>query len=81
MVSYRHATRRITWRKIHRSPLFDISQFILLVVLILWFFTHSTSQLGYNWQWYQVPQYIIKITDEGIRLGPLGEGLMRPGRE
>jgi polar amino acid transport system permease protein len=45
-------------------------------VLILWFFTHSTLQLGYNWQWYQVPQYIINITEDGIQLGPLGEGLM-----
>jgi polar amino acid transport system permease protein len=45
-------------------------------VLILWFFTHSTLQLGYNWQWYQVPQYILNITADGIQLGPLGEGLM-----
>ena len=76
MVGYRHSTHRIIWRKIHRSPLFDISQFILLVVLILWFFTHSTLQLGYNWQWYQVPQYIFKITEDGIQWGPLVKGLM-----
>jgi len=76
MVGFRHASHRIIWRKIHRSPWFDISQFILLVVLILWFFTHSTLQLGYNWQWYQIPQYIMNITEDGIRLGPLGDGLM-----
>ena len=76
MVGHRHVTHRIIWRKIHRSPLFDISQFILLVVLILWFFAHSTSQLGYNWQWYQIPQYIIAVTKDGIQLGPLAEGLM-----
>jgi polar amino acid transport system permease protein len=76
MVGFRHSSHRIIWRKIHRSPWFDISQFILLVVLILWFFTHSTSQLGYNWQWYQIPQYILNITEDGIQLGPLAEGLM-----
>ena len=76
MFGSRHATHRTIWRRIHRSPLFDIAQFILLVVLILWFFAHSTMQLGYNWQWYQVPQYIYKITENGIQLGPLGEGLM-----
>ena len=76
MLGNRHATHRSIWRRIHRSPLFDITQYIILVVLILWFFTHSTLQLGYNWQWYQVPQYIFKFTADGFQLGPLGEGLM-----
>jgi polar amino acid transport system permease protein len=44
--------------------------------LIIWFFNHGTRQLGYNWQWYQVPKYIFKITDEGVQFGPLLEGLM-----
>ena len=76
MFGDRDATHRTIWRRINRSPLFDIVQFILLVILILWFFAHSTLQLGYNWQWYQVPQYIFQSTADGIQLGPLGEGLM-----
>ena len=76
MVGDRHSTHRIIWRKIHRSPLFDISQFILLVVLILWFFNNSTAQLGYNWQWYQIPQYIFTHDDSGYYAGPLLDGLM-----
>jgi polar amino acid transport system permease protein len=76
MVDFKSSTHRAIWRKIHRSPLFDISQFILLIILILWFFARGTRQLGYNWQWYQIPQYIFKITDEGVQFGPLWEGLM-----
>jgi polar amino acid transport system permease protein len=76
MVDFKPSTRRATWRKIHRSPLFDVTQFILLILLILWFFAHSTRQLGYNWQWYQIPQYIVKTTEDGILFGPLWEGLM-----
>ena len=76
MVGDRHSTHRIIWRKIHRSPLFDISQFILLVVLILLFFNNSTEQLGYNWQWYQIPQYIFTHDDSGYHAGPLWDGLM-----
>ena len=76
MVGDRQSTYRIIWRKIHRSPLFDISQFILLILLILWFFSNSTEQLGYNWQWYQIPQYIFIHDDSGYHAGPLWDGLL-----
>ncbi|MEX1325901.1 MAG: amino acid ABC transporter permease, partial [Desulfobacterales bacterium] len=76
MVGDRQSTYRIIWRKIHRSPLFDISQFILLILLILWFFSSSTEQLGYNWQWYQIPQYIFIHDDAGYHAGPLWDGLL-----
>ena len=76
MVDFRHSPRRVIWRKIHRSPLFDIAQFALLILLILWFFARSTQQLGYNWQWYQIPQYIFEVTEDGIQFGPLLDGLM-----
>ena len=64
------------WQKIHRSPLFDISQFVLLIVLVAWFFIHSTAQMGYNWQWYQIPEYIFTYDERGFIAGPLWEGLM-----
>lgn len=76
MIESKHSTPRGLWRKIYKSPLFDITQFVLLIVLILWFFAHSTEQLGYNWQWYQVPRYIFQMTEDGIQFGPLWEGLM-----
>jgi polar amino acid transport system permease protein len=76
MVDSRHTIHRGLWRKIHRSPLFDIAQFILLIFLILWFFDRGTEGLGYNWQWYLVPQYIFKMTEDGIQSGPLWQGLM-----
>jgi len=64
------------WQKIHRSPLFDISQFILLVGAILWFFVNSSGQMGYNWQWYQIPRYIFTHDETGYYAGPLWDGLM-----
>ena len=76
MFGYRHATHRTIWRRIHRSPLFDIVQFILLVVLILWFFAHSTLQLGYNWQWYRVPRYLYRMEEGQLVAGELIEGLL-----
>ncbi len=64
------------WRKIHRSPIFDITQFSILILLIFWFFDSGTERLGYNWQWYQVPQYIYTHDETGYYAGPLWDGLM-----
>lgn len=64
------------WRKIHRSPLFDITQFVILMLVIIWFFTSGTENLGYNWQWYQIPQYIFTHDETGYYAGPLLDGLM-----
>jgi polar amino acid transport system permease protein len=65
-----------TWRKIARSPLFDVFQFITLVSIILWFFADSSESLGYYWQWYQVPKYIYTFNESGFSAGPLLKGLM-----
>ena len=71
-----HTKNKNLWRKIHRSPLFDISQFVLLVGAIIWFFYNSTAELGYNWQWYQIPKYIFAHDEAGYVAGPLWDGLM-----
>lgn len=63
-------------RKIHRSPLFDITQFSILVIVIIWFFSNGTENLGYNWQWYQIPQYLFTHDETGYYAGPLWDGLM-----
>jgi polar amino acid transport system permease protein len=76
MDSVLHTKHKNLWQKIHRSPLFDISQFMLLVGAIFWFFYNSTAQLGYNWQWYQIPQYIFIHDETGYYAGPLWDGLM-----
>jgi polar amino acid transport system permease protein len=56
--------------------MFDVIQFAMLVGAVVWFFAGSSETLGYNWQWYQVPQYIFTLEDGGFRAGPLLEGLM-----
>ncbi len=68
--------RKTLWQKIHRSALFDIAQFAILIIGILWFFSTGTEKLGYNWQWYQIPKYIFTHDDAGFTAGPLWDGLM-----
>jgi len=63
------------WRRLLRSPLFDISQFLLLLLLSAWFFAESIRNSGYAWHWRQVPRYIFTLDGDGFHSGPLLEGL------
>ena len=56
--------------------LIDIIKYLIVVTAISWFMINGTRQLGYNWQWYRVPQYLIASTDGQMSAGPLVQGLL-----
>lgn len=60
----------------NRSPLVDIAKFLLLMAVIAWLMAKSIQELGYHWQWYRVPQYLVSINDGQFVPGPLIDGLM-----
>ncbi len=62
-------------RSLLRSPYTDILQFICLLLVLTYLFSRGLENLGYNWQWYQVPPFILESTAEGLRAGPLLFGL------
>jgi polar amino acid transport system permease protein len=64
------------WQRVIHSPWFDVAQFIILISLIVLFFTRSTERMGYNWQWYRVPRYIFTWDEQGLVCGPLIQGLI-----
>jgi len=53
----------------------DIFQFLLLMACLAWLFFKSSGQLGYNWQWYRIWRYLIRIDEAGIHGGVLLDGL------
>ncbi len=63
------------FRRLTRSPFFDTVQFLLLLALIFWFFNRSVEDMGYHWQWYQIPRYLYIWDDNGFVAGPLLHGL------
>ena len=67
MVSTPPQTQRRHWQRITRSPAFDIAQFVLLIAVVVWFFTNGTKNLGYYWQWYRVPRYLYTWTRAALR--------------
>jgi len=57
------------------SPFFDIVQFVLLITIMFWFFSHSVEDMGYHWQWYQIPRFLYTWDDAGFVAGSLLNGL------
>lgn len=64
-----------SYQQLLRSPFFDTAQFLLLLALIFWFFNRSVEDMGYNWQWYQIPRYLYSWDENGFVTGPLLYGL------
>jgi len=59
-----------------RSPIVDIAAFLLVVAGLTWITGTGTATLGYNWQWYRVPQYLLTYEEGRWLAGPLIDGLM-----
>jgi polar amino acid transport system permease protein len=59
-----------------RSVWIDVMKFLALVAVLTWVMYRGTGRLGYHWQWYRVPQYIVEVNDGTIRPGPLIDGLL-----
>ena len=57
------------------STIVDTGKYLLLMAGVLWLIGMGTAQLGYNWQWYRIPQYLWQFTDDGFTWGLLMQGL------
>ncbi len=53
----------------------DLAQFAALGVGVLFIVVQGAQSIGYNWQWYRVPQYIYRVIDGELIWGPLVRGL------
>ncbi|MBG0789311.1 MAG: amino acid ABC transporter permease [Desulfovibrionaceae bacterium] len=52
----------------------DTAKFVLLAGGVIWLLAMGTQRLGYNWQWYRIPQYLWQVTDQGFTWGRLMQG-------
>lgn len=75
-----HAYRELLnalWRPADtRSKTYDLILYILLMAAGIALILLGAERLGYHWQWYRIPRYLV--THEGSRTipGPLLQGLM-----
>ena len=68
--------REKVWSFLKRSPFVDVIKFLLVIAALTWLMARGTERLGYNWQWYRVPQYILTFENGDFVAGPLLHGLM-----
>jgi len=60
----------------HRASLAAILQFTLLAGGLVWLTVQGAAGMGYNWQWYRVPQYIARVWEGQLIWGPLALGFI-----
>ena len=49
--------------------------FFLLVMLLAVGLYSGAENLGYNWQWFRIPRYLLIVGADGVVIGPLLQGL------
>ena len=69
----RHVHRRAAWQ---RRTLIDFGKFFLLAGLAVWLLAMGTRGLGYQWQWYRVPRFLVSTSGGAWTAGPLIDGLL-----
>ena len=60
----------------HRDSVLAIVQFAVLAAGLVWLTLAGADRMGYNWQWYRVPQYIVRVHEERLLWGPLAYGFV-----
>ncbi len=53
----------------------DLFFFIVTVFVLIWMVARGSEQLGYNWHWNQVTQYLVTLENGTLHPGPLLAGL------
>jgi len=65
--------KAINWQR--RPAWIDVGLFLIVAAVFTWLLLNGTHRLGYNWQWYRVPRFIIADTEGTLTAGPLLSGL------
>lgn len=61
---------------VRRTALIDWGKFFLLAGIVVWLLSAGTRGLGYQWQWYRVPRFLLTTDGGGWTAGPLLQGLL-----
>ncbi len=64
-----------TFKRVLNAPAVAVALYAAIVGVIVWTSYTGAQQMGYNWQWYQIPKYIYTFTDDGFQAGEILIGL------
>ena len=67
--------RPLTLKRVMNTLPVGVGLYLAIVGAIVWVTYTGTQQMGYNWKWYQIPQYLYTFTDDGFQAGEILHGL------
>lgn len=70
----RAAPREALRRLVNGAPV-QIAIYVLVLGALIYASFAGADQMGYNWQWYNIPRYLVHVSQAGIRPGALLIGL------
>ena len=59
------------------SVVFSILLYTIIITIIVYGAFAGARTMGYNWQWYRIPQYFYQVTDDGFQWGEIVIGLLK----
>lgn len=71
-----HSARPFRLRWVFASVPFSVGLYLVVVASIVYGSYAGAMAMGYNWQWYRVPQYFYRLTDDGFEWGEISIGLV-----
>ena len=57
------------------SAVISVALYLALIYLLVRLALNGAEAMGYNWQWYRVPEYLFRFTDDGFEWGEILLGL------
>ena len=74
------ASKRNAYRaakRLLKSTPASIAIYLIVVYAIVYASLNGAEAMGYNWQWYRIPDYIYQLTDDGFQWGEISIGLVK----
>ncbi|WP_439124038.1 amino acid ABC transporter permease [Marivita sp.] len=59
------------------SVTFSVVAYTAIIGGIVWLAYSGAQAMGYNWQWYRIPQYFYSFTEDGFEWGEISVGLVK----
>lgn len=54
----------------------SVTIYLIVMAILVWSALQGAEAMGYNWQWYRIPQYFYERGEDGIVLGEIPWGLV-----
>ncbi len=68
--------QRLTLRKLFASRSLSVALYAVVLWLIIRTALTGAAAMGYDWQWYRIPAFLFRFTEDGFQLGEIGYGLL-----